>query len=391
VNVPFTDLGILHKKQIKETLQAIRAVIERGDFILGQDTKSFEQEFAAYCNSRYAVGVNSGTDALFLALKSFSIGQGDEVIVPTFTFIATALAVSYTQAKPVFVDIEEVSYNIDPDKIRQAVTKRTKAIIPVHLYGQAANMQEIKEIAKEYNLKIIEDAAQAHGVKTQLSAISYQTSDKKEKIIDNKEKNFKRVGTIGDIGCFSFYPTKNLGAFGDAGMLTTDDEKIYKQLLILRDCGRTSKYVHPIIGYNSRLDSLQAAVLRLKLKQLDIWNNLRIDAAKEYDKLFSEIPEIITPKKSVFSQHIYHVYAIRTKNRDKLFDHLRQEGVGALIHYPTPLHLQEAYKELGYKKGDFPVAEIISSQILSLPIFPYIKSAQIKYVVNTVKTGLNLL
>lgn len=403
MNIPFTDLGILHKKLKKETLQAIKAVIERGDFILGKDTKSFEQEFAAYCNCRYAVGVNSGTDALFLALKNLQIGPGDEVIVPTFTFIATALAVSYTQAKPLFVDIEEGSYNIDPQKIRQAVTKRTKAIIPVHLYGQAANMREILKIAKEYNLKIIEDAAQAHGVKIQMTDVRFQISDNRKKTEDRlqiketkelknreaNEKNYKKAGAIGDIGCFSFYPTKNLGAFGDAGMLTTNDEKIYNQLLILRDCGRTSKYVHPIIGYNSRLDSLQAAVLRIKLKQLDIWNKLRMEAAKEYDKLFSEIPEIIIPKRSDFSQHIYHVYAIKTKKRDQLFDHLRKKGIGALIHYPTPLHLQGAYKELGYKKGDFPVAEKISTQILSLPIFPYIKSAQIKFIANTLIKGIS--
>lgn len=382
MDIPFTDLNLLHKKQYKQILQAIKAVIQRGDFILGRDTQLFEKEFAAYCDSRYAVGVNSGTDALFLALKSLNVTHGDEVIVPTFTFIATALAVSYAQAKPVFVDIEEASYNIDPDKIRQAITKRTKAIIPVHLYGQAANMREIKKIANEYNLKIIEDAAQAHGVEIEITDNRLEMTDKK------KSKN-KKVGTIGDIGCFSFYPTKNLGAFGDAGMLTTNDKKTYKQLLILRDCGRISKYEHPIIGYNCRLDTLQAAVLRIKLKQLDIWNNLRMEAAKEYDKLFRGIPEIITPKKEDFSQHIYHVYAIKTKMRDKLFDFLRKKGIGALIHYPIPLHLQEAYKELGYKKGDFPVAEKTSLQILSLPIFPYIKKTQIKHIANTVIKGIS--
>lgn len=377
MKVPFADLGLQHEEIKKEMNLAMARVIKRGDFILGREVEEFEKEFAKFCGVQYAVGVSSGTAALFLSVLSLDIGPGDEVIIPDFTYIATALAVSYTGAKPVFVDIEEDTYNIDVTKIRKAVTKYTKAIMPVHLYGQAANMAEIIKIAKEYNLKIIEDAAQAHGA----AYISRQST------VDSPQ-NIKKAGAMGDIGCFSFYPTKNLGALGDGGMIVTNKEDIYKKLLMLRDYGRVSKYEHAIIGYNSRLDTLQAAILRIKLKKLNRWNQMRKVAASFYTECFRAEEAVITPHESSFAQHIYHVYSIRVKNRDALFQELKKKNIGVLIHYPIPVHLQEAYKGLGYKKGDFPVSEKIASEIMSLPMFPHIKEAQIRYITNTIKKFL---
>ena len=370
MKIQFSDLGALHKEIEKEITEAINRVIQRGDFILGEDVVLFEQEFAKFCNSRYAVGVSSGTAALFLAVKSLGIGSPDEVIVPDFTYIATALAVSYTGAKPVFVDIEEDTYNLDVAKIKKAITKDTKAIIPVHLYGQPANMPEILKIAKEYNLKVIEDAAQAHGATVKMP-----------------DGRWQRTGSIGDAGCFSFYPSKNLGALGDGGLVATDREEIYKKLLMLRDYGRISKYEHVMVGFNSRLDTLQAAVLRAKLKKIDGWNKMRQDAAEVYNKLLKD-SGIITPFVATFARHVYHVYAVRVKNRDQVCEKLKAAGVSAIIHYPIPLHLQKAYADLRYKKGDFPVSERVAQEIISLPMFPHIKEEEIEFVVKTLKGAI---
>ena len=287
--------------------------------------------------------------------------------MPAFTFIATALAISFTGAKPVFVDIREDTYNIDVDKIKPAITKRTKAIIPVHLYGQPADMKEINKIAKKYNLKVIEDAAQAHGAR-------YKGM---------------RCGSIGDIGCFSFYPSKNLGAFGDGGMAVTNSRKIYERLLMLRDYGRKGKYDHIMKGRNSRLDTIQAAVLSAKLKRLDKWNGMRGKNALHYNRLLKKENKTITPIALKDRSHIYHVYAVRVSNRDKNFQLLRKRGVGAIIHYPIPLHLQKAYKELKHKKGDFPVAERIAREIISLPMFPHLTKKQIRFTVSQLKQVIN--
>ncbi len=377
MKVPFADLGLQHEEIKKEMNLAMSRVIKRGDFILGEEVSAFEKEFAKFCGVKYAVGVSSGTAALFLSVLCLDIGPQDEVIVPDFTYIATALAVSYTGAKPVFVDIEEDTYNIDVTKIRKAVTKHTKAIIAVHLYGQAANMREILKIAKDYNLKIIEDAAQAHG------AVYYEGRKKKD------EGRFgMKAGSMGDIGCFSFYPTKNLGALGDGGMIVTNNEGLYKKLLMLRDYGRASKYEHAIIGYNSRLDTLQAAILLIKLRKLNLWNKMRQKAAVFYNECFRDEQAVITPYTAAFARHMYHVYSIRVKNRGALFQELKKKGIGVLIHYPIPVHLQQAYKNLGYQKGDFPVSEKIAGEIMSLPMYPHIKEAQIRYVSNTVKNFL---
>jgi len=371
MKIPFSDIGLQHKEIKNEIDQAIAKVLERGDFILGEEVGLFEKEFAEFSQARFGVGVSSGTAALFLALESLGIKEGDEVIVPSFTYIATALAVSYTKAKPVFVDIKEDTYNIDPAKIRGAISKNTKAIIPVHLYGQPADMDEILNIAGEYNLKVIEDAAQAHG-----SSIKMQ------------DEKWHVAGSLADVGCFSFYPSKNLGALGDGGIITTNSQEIYKKLLMLRDYGRISKYEHTLIGYNSRLDTLQAAILRAKLTRLNSWNSMRQEAAKEYNSKLKEVEGVIPPYVKPGVKHVYHVYAIRTRKRDQLFQELINNGIGAIIHYPIPLHLQKAYSNLGYKKGDFPVSEKVSQEIISLPMYPHLKKSQISFIVETIKGAL---
>ena len=368
MKVAFTDLNAQHK-QIKKGMEAaIKRVIKRSDFILGEDVKLFEREFAAFCGSRFAVGVSSGTAALFLALRSLDIKQGDEVIVPAFTYIASALAVSYTGAKPVFADIEEDTYNIDAAKIEKLITKNTKAIMPVHIFGQPADCFRILAISRKYNLKVIEDAAQAHGA-------FIRTSSGK-----------LRAGSIGDIGCFSFYPTKNLGALGDAGMVTTNDEFIYKKLLMLRDYGRISRYEHAIIGFNSRLDTLQAAILRLKLKKLNAWNKMRQKNARIYNKLLKGSAGVTIPFARSGFNHVHHVYAIRLKQRNEVYQYLLKMGISAIIHYPIPVHLQLAYKGLGYKKGDFPVAEKACEEVISLPMYPHLKENQIRFVADAIKS-----
>jgi len=366
MNVPFVDL----KEQylaIKDELEAqLPAVFEKGSFILGPQAKAFEEEFAKYCQCRYAVGVNSGTDALYMAVSALGIDVGDEVILPTHTFIATALCISYTGARPVFVDSEEETYNIDPASFEKAITPKTKAVIPVHIYGQPANMDEINTIAKKHNIKVIEDACQAHGA-------LYKD---------------KRAGSLGDIGCFSFYPTKNLGAFGDAGMFVTNDEKVYETALMLRDYGRKGRYNHKVKGYNSRLDSIQAVVLSAKLKHLDEWSGMRQDIAARYKKQLSNIGGIIIPMVKEDRTHVFHLYVLRVQNRDQVLEGLKARGVGALIHYPIPIHLQEAYSDLGYEKGQFPVAERITQEVISLPMFPHMTPQQVDYVCDSLQAVL---
>jgi dTDP-4-amino-4,6-dideoxygalactose transaminase len=369
--IHFSDLSLQHKNIKRQMNLAMGKVIQRNDYILGEDVGEFEKEFAQFCHVKYAVGLSSGTAALFLACESLGIGPGDEVIVPAFTYIATALAVSYTKAKPVFVDIEEDTYNIDVKKIESAITKNTKAIIPVHLYGQPANMPEISRIAKKHGLKVIEDCAQAHGATIKMFDGSWHVT-----------------GSMGDVGCFSFYPSKNLGALGDGGMITTDDEAIYKRFLMLRDYGRVSKYEHAMIGYNSRLDTLQAAILRIKLKKLDSWNESRRRSAAIYNKLLKGVEGVITPFAKDSLTHVYHVYAIRSTMREKVFNHLKANAVGVIIHYPIPLHLQKAYAGLNYKMGDFPVSEKVAQEIISLPMYPYMKEKDIKSVVRLIKEAV---
>jgi len=380
MKVNFVDLGAQYESIKDEIAPQVKKVFKSGGFILSDEVKLFEEKFAKYCNVKYAVGVNSGTDAIYLALLSLGIGRGDEVIIPAHTYIATALAVSFTGAKPVLVDIDAVTYNIDIDKIKSAITKETKAIIPVHLYGQPVDMKPILKLAKKYSLKVVEDSAQAHGAVYRPTRI---TSDKKTRIAADKGK---KVGSIGDAGCFSFYPTKNLGAFGDGGIVVTDKKSVYEKLLLLRDYGRRSKYMHVIKGHNSRLDSIQAVILKIKLKYLDKWNKQRQKNARYYSKLLKTVSDkVIIPKEVDCGTHVYHMYVVRIKNRDKVMEGLGNKGISTLIHYPIPIHLQKAYQDLGYRKGDFPITEEISHEILSLPLYPEMNFKQIEYVVDNLK------
>ncbi len=363
MQVQFIDFRKQYEAIKDEIDVGLKKVFEKGDFILGKEAQDFEEEFAQYCEAQYAVGVNSGTDALYLALAALDVKVGDEVILPAFTFIATALCISYAGAKPVFVDIEPETYNLDPKKLKKAITKKTKAIIPVHIYGQAADMNEILAIAKENKLKVVEDAAQAHGAK-------YEG---------------RKIGSLGEVACFSFYPTKGLGAFGDAGMIVTKDKSIYEKAKMLRDYGRIGRYEHKVKGYNSRLDTIQAVILSAKLKYLDEWNAMRDEKAAYYCQLLKSSDGVKTPTIKPNRTHVFQTFAIRIKNRNKICEALNQRGIGTLIHYPIPLHLQEAYKELGHKRGDFPISELIADEILSLPMFPHISKKQIEFVCDQLK------
>lgn len=372
MKVPFLDLKA-QTKEIKSACDAsLSRQLERGDFILGEEVVSFERDFAAYVGSPYSVGVNSGTDALFLGLLALGIGRGDEVILPAYTYIASAFAISYTGAKPVFVDIDPGTFNIDPLKIEKAVTKRTKAVMPVHLYGQSADMDGILRIARKYRLSVIEDTAQAHGASC--------------RVTDNRgQRTEKTAGNIGDLGAFSFYPTKNLGAFGDAGMVVTSDEKLYRKLLKLRDYGRVTRYEHDSLGYNSRLDSMQALFLNIKLKRLDSWNRKRRKAADYYREFLKDNPEIILPLEAGYGKHVYHIFAVLVRNRDRVLEGLKKTGVSAMVHYPVPLHLQKVYGFLGYKKGDCPVSENVCSRVLCLPMHPHLTKDKADFVCRQLK------
>lgn len=362
MNVPFVDLSAQHRLLAPELQRAISAVLERGDFILGEDVRAFESEFARYCEAQYAVGVSSGTAALELALRAFGIGPGDEVLTAANTFIATAAAISHSGAKPVLVDIDPQGYNMDVSRMEAALTERTKAVIPVHLYGHPADMDPILEIAKRHGLVVIEDACQAHGAR-------YKG---------------KRVGSLGHAAAFSFYPTKNLGACGDAGMVVTDDPEVAERIRMLRDHGQKDKYRHTLLGYNHRLDTLQAAVLRVKLKYLDQWNLARRQNAHLYNRLLDGCP-VIMPKEADWCECVYHLYVVRVQDRDALRAHLQDKGIATGIHYPVPIHLQPAYQQLGYGKGSFPLTEQRCEQVLSLPLYAELGPAQIEYVTEVIR------
>lgn len=350
----FFDLKKQYQNLKPEIDAAVSRVFKKGVFIGGEEVESFEKEIAEFLDARHIVSLNSGTDALYLALRALDVGSGDEVITTPFTFIATAEAIAASGAKPVFVDINPKTFNVDASKIEAVITKKTKAIIPVHLYGQMAEMEKILTIAKKHNLKIIEDAAQAIG---------------SERIIKGKKKN---AGTIGDVGCFSFFPTKNLGAYGDGGMVATNNKVLADKIRILKTHGSSpkNKYNNLVLGINSRLDAIQAAILGVKIKFLPKWNKKREKLALWYTKNLLGVGNIITPFVAENNMHIYHQYVIKSEKRDKLREFLKAHKIPTLIHYPTPLHLQPALKYLGYKKYDLPETEQTSEEILSLPIYP---------------------
>jgi len=345
--IPLVDLRAQYHSVKSEVDGAILSVLESCQFTLGSEVAGFEDEFAAYTGSKFAIGVNSGTSALHLALLAANIGPGDEVITVAFTFVATVAAIHYTGARPVLVDIDPRTFTMDPLEIEAAITPKTKAIIPVHLYGQPADMDPILAIAQAHNLIVIEDACQAHGA----------------------QYRGRRAGSLGDFGAFSFYPGKNLGAYGEGGLVTTQDAQFNRTVRMLRDWGAEQKYQHVLKGYNYRLEGIQGAVLRVKLKHLEHWTEARRAAAARYDAAFASTG-IIAPKVSTYARHVYHVYAIRTGERAKWQDALQQQGIQTGIHYPFPIHLLPAYADLGYGAGQFPHSEQAAREVLSLPMFP---------------------
>ncbi|MEA3225844.1 MAG: DegT/DnrJ/EryC1/StrS family aminotransferase [Planctomycetota bacterium] len=369
MKVPFLDLKAQYKSIAEEIAAGLQEVLDNTAFAGGPFVAKFEEEFASFCQCHSAVGLGSGTAALWMALQALGIGQGDEVITVPNTFIATAEAISFTGAKPVFVDVDERTYNMDPGLLEEAITPQTKAVIPVHLYGQMADMDPIMEIARSHGLFVIEDACQAHGA----------------------ECKGRRAGSIGDAGCFSFYPGKNLGAYGEAGAVVTSKPELADKIRMLRDHGQAKKYHHTVIGWNARMDGFQGAVLSVKLKHLTDWNEARRRNAKLYDKFLADIEGITTPSEADYAKHIYHVYAIRTQNRDAMISTLAQKDIFCAIHYPVPVHLQDAYGFLGLGKGSFPVAERCSEQVLSVPMFAELSEEQIKKVVEEIGRSLKCL
>jgi dTDP-4-amino-4,6-dideoxygalactose transaminase len=361
--VPFLNFEPAHSSIRSEMLQAFEEVYDGYWYIMGDKLKSFEKSYAVFNQVKYAVGVSNGLDALHLCLKSLGVGKGDEIIIPSNTYIATVLAVSYVGATPVFVEPDLQTYNLDPNKLEAAITSKTKAIIPVHLFGQACAMDKIMEIANNYGLWIVEDNAQAHGATF----------------------NGKLTGSFGIVNATSFYPGKNLGALGDAGAVTTDDDILFQNIMKLRNYGSTLKYNHEVIGFNMRLDEIQAAFLEVKLKHLNNWTRQRQEIASWYDNGLKGIGDLILPVILQGSSHVYHLYIIRTEFRDKLQNHLNTNGIGTLIHYPTPPHLQSAYQHLGLKKGDFPIAEKLSNTSLSIPIWPGMKKELVDKVVSEIR------
>lgn len=364
MNVPFVDLKAQLRPIREQVMSGIESVLDRTNFILGDDVSKLEISFAQYTGAQFAVGVSSGLDAIHLALRALGIGPGDEVLVPVNTFIATALGVTMTGATPIPVDINESDFLINPEKAEKAITPKTKAILPVHLYGRMVDVKPLAGLARKYNLQVVEDAAQAHGA----------------------ELNGQRAGSVGAMGCFSFYPGKNLGCYGDGGMVTTNDSKLKDTLLALRNYGSSVKYHHPVVGFNNRLDTIQAAVLNVKLPHLDEYNNARYRNAQKYGEALLNVGDLKLPEIPVAGSHTFHLYVIRTQQRDALLEYLNKNGIQAGIHYPTPIHLHGAYKSLNYKKGDFPVGEKICDEILSLPMFPELSDEQIVYVADTVKS-----
>lgn len=361
MNVPFQDLKTQYRDLKTEIDEAVVRVMDSSAFVLGPAVAEFEQAFASYCKSDNAIAVNSGTSALHLALLAAGIGPGDEVITVPFTFVATVAAIYYTGARPAYVDIDPQSFTMDPSRIEAAITPRTKAILPVHLYGQTADMDPILEIARRRNLRVIEDAAQAHGA----------------------EYKGRRAGSMGDMGCFSFYPGKNLGAYGEGGAVTTNNKEYAKTIRMLRDWGSEKKYFHKLQGYNYRMEGIQGAVLRVKLRYIEQWTEARRAHALEYGRLLGPAGVVI-PQAKDYARHVYHVYAVRTPHREAWQNALTAAQIQSGIHYPIPVHLQDAYREPEYSEGSFPASESAASEVLSLPMFPEMTNEQIAYVSSVV-------
>lgn len=360
--IPFLDLKAQYASIQTEIESAVTRVLRSGHYVLGPEVAALEEEFAAYCGTRHAIAVNTGTSALHLALLSAGVQRGDEVITTPFTFIASAAAIRYIGAVPVFVDIDPKTFTIDPDRIERAITPRTKAILPVHLYGQMAAMNDILIIAARHGLTVIEDACQAHGG-----------------LYDGQ-----RAGSMGLSGCFSFYPGKNLGACGEGGIIVTSNDDQARQLRMLRDWGQEKRYHHVVEGYNYRMDAIQGAILRIKLSNLEAWTEARRETARLYAKLL-EGSDISAPVEAQGNRHVWHIFAVRVKDRENLREALLREGIETGLHYPVPVHLQPAYADLGHKRGDFPHAEAAADEVLSLPIYPELSERDVAFIVDAVR------
>jgi len=362
IEIPAEDLKRQYQLIKDEIRTALDQVLPTGKYTLGPFLEAFEREFANYCGTKYCVGISNGTEALHLALVACGVGAGDEVITVANTYIATAFAISYVGATPVFVDIDPDTYNMDVSKVEQAITSRTRAIIPVHLYGQPVDMDPLLEIARRHDLWVIEDAAHSHGA-------TYKG---------------RKTGSLGDIGCFSFYPAKNLGCYGDGGGITLSDDELYDKVKVLRYMGQHVKHVHEIIGFQQRLDPIQAAILSVKLRHLDEWNRKRQQWAALYDELLADLP-VVTPKVADFATHVYYMYTIRTQRRDELKEYLAAHGIGTQIIYATPVPMQPAYRFLGYKDSDIPIAARYAKEYLCLPMFPELTEQEVRRVAATIR------
>jgi dTDP-4-amino-4,6-dideoxygalactose transaminase len=365
MKVPFVDLRLLHSGLEEELHGVFARTLSNSSFVLGPDVLRFEQEFAAYCGTAHCIAVNTGTAALHLVLAALGIGPGDEVITVPHTFIATAEAITACGATPVFVDIDPISYCLDPRLIEAAITPKTRAILPVHIYGQTADMDAILEVGHRHGIPVVEDACQAHGA----------------------EYKGKKAGSLGIAGCFSFYPGKNLGACGEGGAVTTDDPQLAHKIRMWRDHGSRIKYEHQFPGHNMRMEGIQGGVLSLKLRHLDLWNDQRREAAAEYSRHLAQFPSVILPVELDNCRHVYHLYVIQSDDRDLLRQQLTEAGIETGLHYPIPLHLQEAYRHLGYSAGDFPVTERLKDRILSLPIYPGIQATAIEHVASQLQAS----
>jgi len=365
--IPFVDLKTQYHSIKNEIDAAVVGVLESSQFVLGQEVAAFEEEFASYCDARYGIAVNSGTSALHLALLAAGVGPGDEVITVPFTFVATVAAIGYTGARTVFVDIEPRSYTMDVNQLEDAITEHTKVILPVHLYGQPADMDPILEVAKRHGLIVIEDAAQAHGA----------------------EYKNRRVGGIGNLGCFSFYPGKNLGAYGEGGLVVTNDSNYAHTIRMLRDWGAEHKYHHQLKGYNYRMDGVQGAILRVKLNHLETWTEARRAHATLYDRLLAET-KLGVPAVMAYSRHVYHIYAARVPRREAVQQAMQAREIQTGIHYPIPVHLQEAHADLGYRSGDFPISERAANEVLSLPMYPELSDENIEIVTAALREAVDV-
>ena len=363
MEVPFLDLQAQYKTIKKDVDEAIQQVLDTSAYVMGPAVFDFEKAFAEYLGVKHALAISSGTDALHIALRALGVGSGDEVILPANTFFATAEAVSLVGATPVLADVVEKTYTIDPEKIEGAITAKTKCIIPVHLYGQSADLDPILAIAEKHGISVLEDAAQAHGA-------TY---------------NDTKVGGFGTAACFSFYPGKNLGTYGEGGAITTNDDKLAATARLIRDHGSSKKYYHEIIGGNFRMSGIEGAVLGVKLPHLDKWNGARRAHAARYDEFLADVPGMILPVEPAYSKGVYHLYVVRVKDRDAFQTHLKEKGIHTGIHYPVPIHLQEAYKELSYADGDFPVTEKVSKEIVSLPMYAELTNEQIECVASVIR------